>query len=555
MNKLMQKRCLCGLTLVASVLMLASCGTKPADTSAVTVTWWNNYQVPDLTKTTEADARKSSTYREYYYAKDLIDAFQTAHPYITVNQVYKGSYNEIQTAVNTAIGTGDQPDIATCYGDHVATYNDQEATLDVSSYVTDGSIGLGHVTKADGTYAADSTTALADYNQNYLTIEKGMYGGKYLSMPYSKSSETLVVNNSVFAKVGAGDCGTTTTKTSGTTTTNVYTAPVAADTKAAYTIPTTFTDLIKVAKTMKTDFPTLFGDDVQRDADGYFKAIPFCWDSGENMFISFCENLGIKYTDGTKTALADQVLFNNADAKKLVVQLKKWNNEGLICTQNQLPITNAAKGYHDYSSNKVVAGTVFMCVSSTAGARYFATDGGFEAKLNHMPSVDSSIYTLGTPTVAQNKAKVISQGPSLTFFKKANENEQKAAWEFYKYLTNTDNSAVLAKNTAYFPLRASSYNTDTVKTLVTAGNTGAKAADTYAVKGSAYTGEALNLNTSYTSEGAYFLSDVFSKSAACRTAIGNMIKAVFDNKTATADADITALVEAQFTAAYQAVTK
>jgi hypothetical protein len=303
---------------------------------------------------------------------------------------------------------------------------------------------------------------------------------------------------------------------------------------------------------MKTDFPTTFA--TQKDADGNFNAIPFCWDSGENMFISLCEAMKIPYTDGTGADVAHQILFNNADAKKLIVQLKKWNNEGLICTQNQLPYTNKAKGYHDYSSNKVVAGTAFMCISSTAGARYFATDGGFEATLNPALGIDDSIYDSTKTPTAKGPNTVISQGPSLTFFQKSDINEQLASWEFYKYLTNTDNSATLAKNTAYFPLRTSSYNSAAIKTLTDAGTAGVTADAKYSAKGTAYTGEALNLNTTYTTSDKYFLSDVFSLSAKARVAVGNIVKTVFDNQTATTDADITALVETAFTTAYAAVT-
>jgi len=572
MKKLMRNS-LVALSLTAAVLGLSGCNKTPASsassssasssvadldmkgvdaTKAVTVTWWNNYQVPDLDKTTEEEARKSSTYREYYYASDLIKAFQTEHTNITVNQVYKGSYSDIAKAVNTAGTSGDTPSMCSIYGDNVAVFNKAGLTQDMTQYVYDSKIGFGKKTTSAGAYVDDSTTALSDLNKNYLDIESGMYGGNFLSMPYSKSSETLVVNKSVFDKAGAGDCGTSTTKTSDGKEVAVYTAPVAAASKAAYTIPTSWKDLITTARAMKTDFPTLFND--QRDGDGYFKAIPFCWDSAENMFISLCENLGVKYTNGKGATATEQVAFNNADAKKMVAQLKKWNNEGLICTQNQLPITNAAKGYHDYSSNKVVAGNIFMCMSSTAGARYFATDGGFEAKLNQPIAADTtSFYDTTKAATTTSVKKVLSQGPSLTFFQKSDVNETRAAWEFYKYLTSTDNSATLAKNTAYFPLRTSSYNSTTIKALTDAGTAGTTADAKYSAKSSAYTGMALNLNTTYTTSGKYFLSDVFEYSSACRTAVGDIIQTVFDNKTATTDDDINTLVNDAFTTAYAKV--
>lgn len=555
MKKLMRS----SLALVALIagMGLASCGDKTPtevydDTKAVTVQWWNNYKQP--TSGTEEENRKNSNYREFYYAEDLIKAFQEEHPNITVKQTYKGSYGDIAKAVKEGISTGNVPHMVNVYGDNVAAFGD--VVLDVSHYVQDKNIGFGKKTvikEGVATYEDDSRTSFADLNQNYLNIEKGMYGGKYMSMPYSKSAETLAINKTVFDHVGAGKAGNDTVDRNGKP---AYTAPVAAASKTKYDIPTNWKDMIATARKMKADFPELFAN--QKDGDGYFVAIPFCWDSGENMFISLMENLGIAYTDGTASKPADQIKFNSADAKKAMVQLKKWNNEGLICTQNQLRITDQTKGYHAYSSDEVKAGKIFMAMSSTAGARYFAEDGGFQAQLNQPLATDSNVNDFVNEDKKCNVTsvkKVISQGPSVCFFKKADASEQRATWEFYKYLTNTDNSAALAKNTAYFPLRASAYEKEEIKNLTDAGNKPVNATDNYGTKNAAYTGQALNLNKTYTDGGKYFLSDVFEYSSAARTAVGNMVKVILDDKTATTDEQITTLVNDAFASAYESILK
>lgn len=528
--KLLKKNALL-LTLLATTAGLAvGCGSQndseggwdkvserdPIEpTSETIIIWWNNYQVPDNPE--DESTRTGSKYREYWYAKDLIAAFETEHPNIKVETVYKGAYAAIAKEAATALSGGNQPNIVSCYGDSVATFRTAvaDSVLDMAPY-------------------AVSLKNDADYNQNYLDIEKGMYDNGLYSMPYSKSAETLVVNESVFSKVGAGEAGKTVD--------GKYTAPVAAASKVAYSIPQNIYDVMDVARKMKADFPDLFAN--QKDDQGYFTAVPFCWDSAENMFISALQNSGIAYTNGAGATAVERVLFNNQDAKNLVIQLKKWNNEGLFATQNQLPITNATKGYHEYSSNMVSQGKIFMAVSSTAGARYFAMDGGYKASFNHMPSWKENGKTA--------EAKVISQGPSLCFFDKG-EVQNDASFIFYKYLTNATNSGKLAANTSYFPLRAEGYNNDTIKAAVAANAAGITLDASYSDKCNAYTGAVLALNETYSSENNYFLSPVFEESAATRTAVGNLITTVFNDHTATTDADIKTLVDNAFKSAAASV--
>ncbi|MCR4561826.1 MAG: extracellular solute-binding protein [Bacilli bacterium] len=525
--KLINKKGICALTFMAACCGLAACGGNPtsssqagSQTTVTTVTWWNNYVVPDDPSLEEN--RNNSTYREYYYCADLIAAFQKENPNIKVETAYHGNYASIFNDAATALNTGDTPNIISCYADSVASLRNQAADsmLNVKDF-------------ADKNLATDT-----DFIQNYLEIEEGMYGDGMYSLPYSKSSETLVINSTVFEHVGEGKAGSDIVRDGKVT----YTAPTAVATKEAYAVPNNWTQLIEVARKIKADFPTLFEN--QRDADGYFTSIPFVWDSAENMFISLLKNADIDYTDGTGETAAKRVLFNNSDAKSLVVQLKKWNNEGLICTQNQLPITDAARQYHQYSSNMFSEGTVFMTISSTTGSRYFAADGGFKADFNHVPAWKDD--------VALTDAEVISQGPSLAFFDKS-EAENNAALTFYKYLTNSENSANLAYNTTYFPLRASSYENEKVKSLKTAYEAGVTTASSYGDKTKAYAGACLALNSEYAENNNYFLSPVFAESAKCRTAVGKLLTTVLNDRTATTDEEITALVETSFTNAAREV--
>ncbi len=526
--KLMKRKSLGILAL--TTLMLVGCGDKTSDKKdnsgssdkQVEVIWWNNYAVPS--EGTEEENRKKTTYTEYYYATDLIKAFEAEHPNIKITMSYKGTYSKIYDAIKEGMPTGNIPTIASTYQDNVAYYLNGKVSYDMTEF-------------------AKELENDSDFNQNYLSIEKGVFNGKYYSLPYSKSAETLVVNQTVFDQEGAGKSGEDTTNAKGAA---VYTAPTAAESKKKYSIPQNFYEMIEVAKKIKADYPEVFEN--QRDSSNYFTAVPFCWDSAENMFITLLKNSNLTYTNGADNTASGRLAWNTDAVKTIVKQLKKWNNEGLICTQNQLPETDTTNHYHEYSSTMVTKGKIFMAVTSTAGASYFATNGGFKASLNHGLN-----WAEGSKA---SDAKVISQGPSLTFFKNKDNDVNKAAFEFYKYLTNTENSAKLAVTKAYFPLRSSSYQTETVKTLTNAANT-VELSGTYSEKYNDYTGQSLKLNETYSSEGSYFMSDVFVGSAETRTAVGGIITTVFNKSVEETNTDekLSAVVDAAFKSAYETAVK
>lgn len=252
--KLMKKKSLGILALTS--LMLVGCGEKTSDkvtedkstidpNKQVEVTWWNNYQIPDASKT-EEENRKNKNYFEYYYAQDLIAEFEKAHQNIKIVTSCPGGYNDIADAIKKGMDSGNFPTIASTYQDNVAVYVDNEISNDMTAFAAE--------------LEKDS-----DFNQNYLSIEKGCFNGKYYSLPYSKSGETLAVNQSVFDLVGAGKAGNDTTKKVTDKDGKVsvvpsYTAPVAEATKTKYEIPQNFYEMIEVARKMKADFPGVFAN-------------------------------------------------------------------------------------------------------------------------------------------------------------------------------------------------------------------------------------------------------------------------------------------------------
>lgn len=193
------------LSLITSCsTVLASCrvsdGNKIEDIKNLdtTITWWNNYIEPK----DPATANKTG-FAEYFYEQEVIEGFNKIYPNIKVKTVYKGNYAKIASEINTAISVGNQPNIASVYGNSVAGFLKNNATLNLDSYVTNSDYGFGKGVDDNGNIVEDSSTSLDDFNQSYLNAEKSQYqGNHYYSMPYSKSGESLVINKDVFEAEG-----------------------------------------------------------------------------------------------------------------------------------------------------------------------------------------------------------------------------------------------------------------------------------------------------------------------------------------------------------------
>ena len=170
--------------------------------------------------------------------------------------------------------------------------------------------------------------------------------------------------------------------------------------------------------------------------------------------------------------------------------------------------------------------------------------------MNETPAIDVNCFDNAKSAPSTAKSKVIAQGPSLTFFKKNDEKQNVASFLFYKFLTNTENSARLAKQTSYFPIRNSSYETETIKNILAKSNNVVDENTSYSDKVSTYSAQTFSLGSKYTSENRWYSSPVFDLSAKCRTAVGNIINTVFNDHEATTDEQITTLVNNAFATAY-----
>lgn len=219
---------------------------------------------------------------------------------------------------------------------------------------------------------------------------------------------------------------------------------------------------------------------------------PLGYDSDSNLFISLSRQMDIPFTSATGS---EHYLFNNAQSKAMVSDLKAKFDEGLF-------ITKGSNGNNTYTSSKFTAGEILMSIGSTGGTTYNQTM-NFEVGVAEPPAYDLA-----------NKA-VISQGPSICFFnaaasKVASPAQLKAAWKFYKFISSAENSTLYSVSTGYQPVRTSSYETENYKNF---------ANDSTSLLNSVAKVSSGMLNS-------YFNSPVFVGSAKARNEVGSLLSAV-----------------------------
>jgi multiple sugar transport system substrate-binding protein len=212
----------------------------------------------------------------------------------------------------------------------------------------------------------------------------------------------------------------------------MYTLPMSKSTEVLYynktffeanglTVPTTWDELEAVCAKIKEIDPN---------------SIPLGYDSEANWFITMTEQYGSPYTSAT----GDHFLFNNDTNKEFVKRFREWYKKGYLTTQEI---------YGSYTSGLFVSTDEvksYMSIGSSAGAthqRPKMVDGvyPFDVGIATIPQVDAS------------NPKVISQGPSLCIFQKANPQEVIASWLFVKFLTTTvEFQAEFAMASGYVPV-------------------------------------------------------------------------------------------------------
>lgn len=394
---------------------------------------------------------------------------------IKIKHTAQGDYDGLYDKLIKAIPAKTTPVMAFCYPDHVADYLDAGAVVNLDTLMTDPEIGYTSTGKDPSSEGYDVNEDANDFIPAFLKEgQEYAVEGTY-SLPFSKSTEVMFYNETYLKKNGFVDAdgnAIVPTKWENEEDPNDYTA------------------MINLCRAIKAK-------------DSKIKN-PLGYDSDDNMYITLSKQLDIPYTSINEEGVGS-FDFENQQAKDMVAKVKGWYDEGLIKTKGTI------EG-NSYTSTLFKNEQLIFSIGSTGGTSYNVpnkdSDGiaDFEAQVAPIPTYGEDV-------------SCISQGPSICFFKNAkiSEEDTKMAFKFYKFLTNSANSAAYSILTGYEPVRASSFNTEEYQSHLNK-----ETPDLFTKVA----------NITVTLQDNYFTSPAFVGSATARPQVGGIITQVcLNNKT------------------------
>ena len=401
-----------------------------------------------------------------------IPEFNAMYPNIHIEYTSVGGYDDVRDQIATEITVGAQPNIAYCYQDHVALYNLARAVQPLDAYID----STATVTHADGTTEVMGLTAeqKADFIPGYYAEGAAFGDGKMYTLPMSKSTEVLYYNKTFFEANNIA-------------------------------VPTTWDELEAVCQQILEIDPM---------------SIPLGYDSEANWFITMCEQQQSAYTSAT----APHFLFNNEENRAFIKRFREWYDAGYITTQTLLggytsSLFTSTDGLESYMSIGSSAGATHQRPTKNADGTY-----PFEVGITTIPQLN-----------ADNK-KVISQGPSLCIFKKADPQEVAASWLFVKFLTTTvEFQAEFSTASGYVPVLKSVADHPVYAEFLANADGGDYIA-------------ALSAKVCLEQQDAYYTSPAFNGSSTARDEVGALLtKCLVDSAS-----DLDAMILKNFEAAIKA---
>ena len=313
------------------------------------------------------------------YLDSAIERFKGLYPNITVKYDRSaGNYDTLRDNISTEINAGVQPNLAFCYPDHVALYNQSGVVLALDDFMPNGAYSNMTVTNTAGTESLGLTQAqVNNYIKEYFDEGSAFEDGKLYTLPFAKSTEVMFYNKTFFQAHS-----------------DVLDEP---------TDYMTWDALFETCRKIKAIAPD---------------CVPLGIDSEANLFITLCEQSGSAYTSAT----GEHFLFDNPTNKAFVQKFKGWYKDEKLFTTEEL-------NEGTYTSNLFITQDSYISIGSSAGAQYQVpkmTDG----------SAPFEVGIVTIPQVNPDKPKSISQGPSLCIFKQENPQEVLASWLFAKFITS-----------------------------------------------------------------------------------------------------------------------
>ncbi len=450
------KKGLSALLMGASLLSLTGCHGSRA--------------LPDFTMPAEFDtsreyeitfwAKNDTNRNQVDVYKNAITAFEELYPNIKVNMKLYTDYGRIFNDVITNIATGTTPNVCITYPDHIATYmTGKNTVVPLDSLFADPQYGLG------GSKLLYDGPTQDEMIPQFLS--ECMLEGQHYALPYMRSTECCYINKTYVEALG-------------------------------YTLPDVLTwDFIWEVSEAAT----------AKNADGTFALngqnvmIPFIYKSTDNMMIQM-----LKQEDaGYSTQEGEIELFNDT-TRTILYDVAKHVETGAFSTFK----------ISSYPANFLNAGQCVFAIDSTAGATWMGADAPL-ADISEDAFVDFETAVRMIPQFDPAHPQMISQGPSVCVFNKADPQEVLASWLFAQYLLTDEVQIGYAQTEGYLPVTSKAQESSAYQEYLR--KSGEDNDTHYAVKI-----DASKLLLEHT--GDTFVTPVFNGSASLRNAAGQLIENV-----------------------------
>ena len=366
-----------------------------------------DFTVPDSFDTTKPIeivfwAKNDTNARQTAIYEKAVEDFEALYPNVTVTIRLYNDYGKIYNDVITNIATGTTPNICITYPDHIATYlTSENQVLCLDNIMYDEKYGLG------GSELKYEGPSRADMIDKYLN--EGRIGEHYYALPYMRSTEALYINKTYVEKLG-------------------------------YDVPDVVTwDYIwEVSEAaMKKDSDDNFV------INGKNVMIPFIYKSTDNMMIQMLRQQNAGYS----TASGEVLLFND-NTREILEEISKHSATKAFSTFK----------ISSYPANFLNAGQCIFAVDSTAGSTWMGPD----APLSDICSDDIisgiEVVVRPIPQFDVSNPVMISQGPSICVFNKANPQEVLASWMFAQFLLTDEVQIAYAETEGYIPVTSKAQN-------------------------------------------------------------------------------------------------
>lgn len=393
------------------------------------------------------------------YRKAIVD-FEKLYPNITVNMRLYTDYSRIYNDVITNIATNTMPDVCITYPDHIAAYlTGDRVVVPLDELMADKNYGFG------GSRVKYDAPRRDELLPEFL--EEGSLNGHYYALPFMRSTEVCYINKTYVEALG-------------------------------YELPEILT----------WDFIWEVSDAAAaKDAEGIYPVngqevmIPFIYKSTDNMMIQM-----LKQKDAGYSTDAGEIEIFNDTTTQLLYTIADHVEKGAFSTFK----------ISGYPANFLNAGQCIFAVDSTAGATWMGSDAplsdisgdafvAFETEVRMVPQFDSK------------HPKMISQGPSVCIFNKADPQEVLASWLFAQYLLTNDVQTAYAETEGYIPVTSRAQESAEYQDYLSRGGEDTNLHYDIKIK-------AAKLLLEHTDD--TFVTPVFNGSASLRDAAGQLIENV-----------------------------